>query len=146
MQNTPVLYAVRDGYAEITLNRPEQLNSFTAEMHAGLRESLDKAMADGARAILITGAGRGFCAGQDLMERKIPGPGETIDLRVFLRERYNPLIKRMREIPLPIVVAPGANATRYTLKLLPVQSRQEGGLLDRQPVGQHGLFAPRGHQ
>ena len=105
MQNTPVLYAVRDGYAEITLNRPEQLNSFTAELHAGLREGFERALAEGARAILVTGAGRGFCAGQDLMERKIPGAGEVIDLRVFLRERYNPLIKRMRELPLPIVVA-----------------------------------------
>lgn len=105
MSNAPVLYAVRDGYAEITLNRPDSLNSFTAEMHAALREAFEQAPAEGARAILVTGAGRGFCAGQDLTERKIPGAGETIDLRVFLRERYNPLIKRMRELPLPIVVA-----------------------------------------
>jgi 2-(1,2-epoxy-1,2-dihydrophenyl)acetyl-CoA isomerase len=105
MQNTSVLYARRDGYAEITLNRPDALNSFTGEMHAGLRDSLERALAEGARAILITGAGRGFCAGQDLTERKLPEPGEKADLRVFLRERYNPLIKRMREIPLPIVVA-----------------------------------------
>src|ERR1041385_6033698 len=105
MQNTPVLYAVRDDYAEITLNRPEALNSFTAELHAGLRDSFERALAEGARAILVTGAGRGFCAGQDLTERKIPGAGEGIDLRLFLRERYNPLIKRMREIPLPIVMA-----------------------------------------
>jgi 2-(1,2-epoxy-1,2-dihydrophenyl)acetyl-CoA isomerase len=105
MSNAPVLYAVRDGYAEITLNRPDSLNSFTAEMHAGLRESFERAPAEGARAILVTGAGRGFCAGQDLTERKMPAPGEPIDLRVFLRERYNPLIGRMRELPLPIVVA-----------------------------------------
>ncbi len=105
MSNASVHYAVRDGYAEITLNRPDSLNSFTAEMHAGLRDSFERAPAEGARAILVTGAGRGFCAGQDLTERKMPAPGEAIDLRVFLRERYNPLIKRMRELPLPIVVA-----------------------------------------
>jgi 2-(1,2-epoxy-1,2-dihydrophenyl)acetyl-CoA isomerase len=105
MQNITVLYAVRQGYAEITLNRPDSLNAFTGDMHAALRDALERAPAEGARAILLTGAGRGFCAGQDLTERKIPGPGETIDLRVFLRERYNPLIKRMRELPLPIVVA-----------------------------------------
>ncbi len=105
MSQTPVLYATRDGYAEITLNRPEQLNAFTAELHAGLRQSLERAASDGSRAILITGAGRGFCAGQDLMERKMPEPGEKPDLRIFLHERYNPLIRRMRALPLPIVVA-----------------------------------------
>jgi 2-(1,2-epoxy-1,2-dihydrophenyl)acetyl-CoA isomerase len=103
--NNTVLYETRDGYAEITLNRPEQLNAFTADLHAGLRAALERAPAEGARAILITGAGRGFCAGQDLTERKMPGPGESVDLRVFLRERYNPLIRRMRALPLPIVVA-----------------------------------------
>jgi 2-(1,2-epoxy-1,2-dihydrophenyl)acetyl-CoA isomerase len=105
MQNATVLYTARDGYAEITLNRPDALNAFTGEMHAALREALGRASAEGARAILITGAGRGFCAGQDLTERKLPAPGEPVDLRVFLRERYNPLIRRMRELPLPIVVA-----------------------------------------
>ncbi|MCW5770891.1 MAG: 2-(1,2-epoxy-1,2-dihydrophenyl)acetyl-CoA isomerase PaaG [Rhodospirillaceae bacterium] len=105
MTNTTVLYDVRDGYAELTLNRPAQLNSFTLELHEGLRHGLDRALAEGARAVLVTGAGRGFCAGQDLTERKLPEPGEAIDLRVFLRERYNPLIKRLRELPLPVIMA-----------------------------------------
>ncbi len=105
MSTDLILYALRDGYAEITLNRPDQLNSFNAEMHEGLRAAIERAVAEGARALLITGAGRGFSAGQDLTERKLPGPGETIDLRVFLRDRYNPLIRRLRELPMPVIVA-----------------------------------------
>ncbi len=100
-----VLFAARDGFAEITLNRAEQLNAFTGELHTALRGALERALAKHCRAVLLTGAGRGFCAGQDLTERRLPEPGDKPDLRVFLSERYNPLIRRMRELPLPIVVA-----------------------------------------
>jgi 2-(1,2-epoxy-1,2-dihydrophenyl)acetyl-CoA isomerase len=105
MTEPTVLYAARDAVAEITLNRPAQLNAFTGELHVALREALERAASEGSRAILLTGAGRGFSAGQDLTERKLPGPDEKPDLRVFLHERYNPLIRRMRALPLPIVVA-----------------------------------------
>jgi 2-(1,2-epoxy-1,2-dihydrophenyl)acetyl-CoA isomerase len=104
MSVDPVLYEARDGYAEITLNRPDQLNAFTAELHEGLGHAFDRASGEGRRALLITGAGRGFCAGQDLTERKLT-PGVAPDLRVFIEQRYNPLIRRMRRLPLPIVVA-----------------------------------------
>ncbi len=100
-----VLFASSDGVAEITLNRPQQLNAFTGELHAALRRALEQALTERCRAVLLTGAGRGFCSGQDLMERKLPEVGEKPDLGVFLNERYNPLIGRLREIPLPIVVA-----------------------------------------
>lgn len=105
MSDDPVLFSVEDSYALLTLNRPDRLNAFTKELHAGLREALDRAEAAAVRAILITGAGRGFCAGQDLRERGTPDPDNPPDLRVFLRERYNPLIERMRALPVPIVAA-----------------------------------------
>lgn len=105
MSDPSVLHATRDGYAEIVLNRPDRLNAFTLDMHEGLKRALDEAERAGARAILVTGAGSGFCAGQDLTERKMPAPGETMDLRVFLHERYNPLIRRLRALPVPIVMA-----------------------------------------
>ena len=100
-----VLYETRDNYAEITLNRPERMNSFTAQLHADINAGFDRAEAEGARAILVTGAGRGFSAGQDLTERERPTAEKRPDLTVFLRERYNPLILRMRAMPLPIVMA-----------------------------------------
>jgi 2-(1,2-epoxy-1,2-dihydrophenyl)acetyl-CoA isomerase len=103
MSSDPVLYASRDGYAEITLNRPDQLNAFTAELHEALRAGLERAERE-TRAVLITGAGRGFCAGQDLTERKMT-PGVSPDLREFIERRYNPLIRRMRQLRLPIVMA-----------------------------------------
>jgi 2-(1,2-epoxy-1,2-dihydrophenyl)acetyl-CoA isomerase len=105
MNEQPVLYSIADALAKIVLNRPARLNAFTLEMHEGLARALDAAERDKARAILVTGAGQGFCAGQDLTERKLPGPGESIDLRVFLHERYNPLIRRLRALPVPVVMA-----------------------------------------
>jgi 2-(1,2-epoxy-1,2-dihydrophenyl)acetyl-CoA isomerase len=105
MSEQPVLYSLADALAEIVLNRPARLNAFTLELHEGLARALDAAERDKARAILVTGAGQGFCAGQDLTERKLPGPGESIDLRVFLHERYNPLIRRLRALPVPVVMA-----------------------------------------
>ncbi len=105
MTDKTVLTEQHDGWWEITLNRPDRLNAFTGALHAELRAALEGAIAGGARAILVTGAGRGFCAGQDLTERKLPEPGEKPDLRQFLQTRYNPLIRLMRETRIPIVAA-----------------------------------------
>ena len=78
--DTPVLVEAREGWRKITLNRPDKLNSFTIDLHRQLAAALDKAAADeGCRAILLTGAGRGFCAGQDLNDRNV-APGEQVDL------------------------------------------------------------------
>jgi 2-(1,2-epoxy-1,2-dihydrophenyl)acetyl-CoA isomerase len=101
--------------ATITLNRPDKLNAFTEEMHRELAAALDTmATPDtGVRALLLTGAGRGFCAGQDLGARK----GDALpDLGHALNTTYNPLIRRLRKLPLPIVcavngVAAGAGAS-----------------------------------
>jgi 2-(1,2-epoxy-1,2-dihydrophenyl)acetyl-CoA isomerase len=94
------------GVTVITLNRPERLNSFTVEMHAALAEAFAGVEADaGCRAVLLTGAGRGFCAGQDLSDRAVAPGAEKRDLGESLEERYNPLVRRMRALPKPIVVA-----------------------------------------
>src|SRR5262249_47289890 len=77
MDETPILVAEREGYRVITLNRPQRLNAFTEAMHVALRAALNVAGDDPAcRALLITGAGRGFCAGQDLNDR-LAKAGET---------------------------------------------------------------------
>jgi 2-(1,2-epoxy-1,2-dihydrophenyl)acetyl-CoA isomerase len=105
-----------DGYAVITLNRPDRLNSFNPDMHERLRAALDEAArrAD-IRAILLTGAGRGFCAGQDLSDRVIGAQDKPIDLGETVGTFYNPLVRAMHALPKPIVcavngVAAGAGA------------------------------------
>jgi 2-(1,2-epoxy-1,2-dihydrophenyl)acetyl-CoA isomerase len=105
MDESSILVDVRDGYRVITLNRPQRLNSFTEDMHAALKKALDEAEIDSAcRALMITGAGRGFCAGQDLNDR-LAKPGEKIVLGVTLERYYNPLIRRLRALPFPVVAA-----------------------------------------
>src|ERR671914_369521 len=108
-----ILVSREAGVLTVTLNRPEKLNAFNPEMHKLLRAALEQALDDaGVRAVLLTGAGRGFCAGQDLSERKADAP---IDLSVSLGSNYNPLVRRLRALPKPIVcavngVAAGAGA------------------------------------
>ncbi|MFV2054141.1 2-(1,2-epoxy-1,2-dihydrophenyl)acetyl-CoA isomerase PaaG [Aliiroseovarius sp. YM-037] len=100
---------------EITLNRPDRLNSFNDDMHRALFAAIEQARETGARAILLTGAGRGFCAGQDLGDRdpaKMDGPP---DLSLTLTKFYNPLIRLIRSLDFPVVcavngVAAGAGA------------------------------------
>jgi 2-(1,2-epoxy-1,2-dihydrophenyl)acetyl-CoA isomerase len=101
-----VLVERKGAVTVVTLNRPDRLNSFTVEMHGALAAALDEAAADAAcRAILLTGAGRGFCAGQDLSDRAVaPGAGKR-DLGESLELRYNPLVRKMRALAKPIVVA-----------------------------------------
>ena len=91
----------------VTLNRPDKLNSFSTDMTTRLSAAFYAADQDpGCRAILVTGAGRGFCAGQDLSERAVaPGKSERVDVGHSLDTRFNPLIRRMRASPKPIVVA-----------------------------------------
>lgn len=110
-----ILFSVQDGIARITLNRPDKLNSFTAAMHLELRDAVARTTAAKARVLLITGAGRGFCAGQDLGERQMANPAE-IDLGHTLDTYYAPLIKSLRALDIPVLcavngVAAGAGAS-----------------------------------
>jgi 2-(1,2-epoxy-1,2-dihydrophenyl)acetyl-CoA isomerase len=99
----PVLVSLDAGVLSVTLNRPDKLNAFNPEMHKLLRAALEKALDDAAvRVVLLTGAGRGFCAGQDLSERNLD---EALDLSVSLGSNYNPLVRRLRALPKPVVCA-----------------------------------------
>jgi 2-(1,2-epoxy-1,2-dihydrophenyl)acetyl-CoA isomerase len=106
MAEEPLLVEIAEGVATLTLNRPERLNAFTTALHEALATALDRASRETAiRAVLITGAGRGFCAGQDLAERKpVPGQGPR-DLGQSLERYYNPLIRRLRDLEKPVVAA-----------------------------------------
>ena len=98
--------------ARITLNRPDRLNSFTVQMHEELRDAL--ANLHEARVVVLTGAGRGFCAGQDLNDRAV-SPGQAVDLGETVELYWNPLVRTIATMPQPIIaqvngVAAGAGA------------------------------------
>ncbi|MGQ2907666.1 MAG: 2-(1,2-epoxy-1,2-dihydrophenyl)acetyl-CoA isomerase PaaG [Aliihoeflea sp.] len=116
MSQDVVIYEKRDGYSVITLNRPDRLNSFNEAQHHALRAALDECEKDAnCGAILLTGAGRGFCAGQDLSDRDPAMMGERPDLGKTLETFYNPLVRKLRAMEKPVVcavngVAAGAGA------------------------------------
>lgn len=98
---TTLLYDAKDGVATVTLNRPDSLNALNAEMRRELLAVLKAARGDGeTRVVILTGAGRGFCAGADLRG----GSGER-DFRRVLTDEYNPLITAIRTLPKPVVAA-----------------------------------------
>ena len=104
MTYATIRFEVADQVATLTLNRPDKLNSYTAEMHAELKDALGRVAAadSGVRALLLTGAGRGFCAGQDLSQRSgpvVPDLGETIE------KQFNPLIRTLRTLEVPVIGA-----------------------------------------
>jgi 2-(1,2-epoxy-1,2-dihydrophenyl)acetyl-CoA isomerase len=109
-----ILLDINKNVAKITLNRPEKLNAINEQMHAELAHAMDRIELDRKiRAVLITGAGRGFCSGQDLSERAIGAP---FDAGNALERLYNPLIRRLRALERPIVgavngIAAGAGAS-----------------------------------
>jgi 2-(1,2-epoxy-1,2-dihydrophenyl)acetyl-CoA isomerase len=108
--------ALADGLLRLTLNRPDKLNSFNEEMHLALRAAMQRARDEnGIRAVLLTGAGRGFCAGQDLGDRDPRKDAAPPDLGYTIETFYNPLIRQMRSLDKPIIcavngVAAGAGA------------------------------------
>lgn len=105
MSEPTILYAADGGIARLTLNRPERLNSFNARMHEELRAALARAAAEGARVLVLTGAGRGFCAGQDLGDRQVAPDGGRADLGESIERNYRPLILALLSFPAPTVAA-----------------------------------------
>jgi 2-(1,2-epoxy-1,2-dihydrophenyl)acetyl-CoA isomerase len=111
-----ILFELAGGIAKLTLNRPDKLNSFTVAMHGEVRDALERVKAESAtRVLVLTGAGRGFCAGQDLADRAV-APGDTpVDLGESVEKWYAPLVRTLRALPMPVVcavngVAAGAGA------------------------------------
>jgi len=105
-----ILVSLETGVLAVTLNRPDKLNAFNPEMHEELRAALEQADGAEVRAVLLTGAGRAFCAGQDLSTRKVTPGAAPIDLAVSLGNYYNPLVRRLRELPKPVVCAVNGTA------------------------------------
>jgi 2-(1,2-epoxy-1,2-dihydrophenyl)acetyl-CoA isomerase len=93
-----------DDVAVLTLSRPDKLNAFTAEMHKEIRDALKAIEKAGARALVITGAGRAFCAGADLAERDLT-TAEEPDLGEVLETYYNPLVAKLNAMPIPVLAA-----------------------------------------
>jgi 2-(1,2-epoxy-1,2-dihydrophenyl)acetyl-CoA isomerase len=116
MSFNTILFSIEDGIAKLTLNRPDRLNSFTVDMHGEVAKALDEVECDQTvRTLLLTGAGRGFCAGQDLSDRAVSPGGDAVDLGESLENRYNPLVRRLTGLEMPVIcavngVAAGAGA------------------------------------
>jgi 2-(1,2-epoxy-1,2-dihydrophenyl)acetyl-CoA isomerase len=100
-----ILYSVEQGVARLTLNRPDKLNSFNVAMHQEVRDALGRVASDGARVLVLSGAGRGFCAGQDLGDRAVAPGGEGVDLGESIEKYYKPLVLALRNLPMPVIAA-----------------------------------------
>ena len=116
MNYTSIQYSVADHIARLTLNRPDRLNSFNAAMHEEVRYALTQVVVDGARVLVLTGAGRGFCAGQDLGDRAVAPGARGADLGESIERNYKPLVLALRNLPMPVIaavngVAAGAGAS-----------------------------------
>jgi 2-(1,2-epoxy-1,2-dihydrophenyl)acetyl-CoA isomerase len=111
-----ILFELAGGIAKLTLNRPDKLNSFTVAMHGEVRDALERVQAEkGTRVLVLTGAGRGFCAGQDLADRAVAPGDAPVDLGESVEKWYAPLVRTLRALPMPVVcavngVAAGAGA------------------------------------
>jgi 2-(1,2-epoxy-1,2-dihydrophenyl)acetyl-CoA isomerase len=116
MNYSNILFEITDDIARLTLNRPDKLNSFTAAMHEEVRNAVARLDSEpGVRALLLTGAGRAFCAGQDLGDRAVSPGGEAVDLGASIERYYAPLVLALRALRMPVVcavngVAAGAGA------------------------------------
>src|SRR5512142_2824208 len=115
MSYQTILFDVTGGVARLTLNRPDRLNSFNTTMHAEVREALGSLEGSDARVLVLTGAGRGFCAGQDLGDRAVAPGGAAVDLGESIEKNYKPLVMALRNLPMPVIgavngVAAGAGA------------------------------------
>jgi 2-(1,2-epoxy-1,2-dihydrophenyl)acetyl-CoA isomerase len=104
MSYETILFSVDRGIARLTLNRPDKLNSFNTQMHSEVRHALAELPKD-ARVLILTGAGRGFCAGQDLADRAVAPGAEGVDLGESIERNYKPLVLALQRLPLPVIAA-----------------------------------------
>jgi 2-(1,2-epoxy-1,2-dihydrophenyl)acetyl-CoA isomerase len=100
-----ILFDITGGVARLTFNRPDRLNSFNTAMHAEVREALGRVASSDARVLVITGAGRGFCAGQDLGDRAVAPGGTPADLGESVEKNYKPLVLALRSLRIPVIAA-----------------------------------------
>ncbi len=100
-----ILFSVEEGVARLTLNRPDKLNSFNTAMHKEVREALARVASEGGRVLVLSGAGRGFCAGQDLGDRAVAPGGQGVDLGESIETYYKPLVLALRNLPMPVIAA-----------------------------------------
>ncbi len=105
MSYQSILFDISAGIARLTLNRPDRLNSFNTAMHAEVREALGLLANSEARVLVVTGAGRGFCAGQDLGDRAVAPGGAAVDLGDSIEKNYKPLVLALRSLPMPVIAA-----------------------------------------
>ena len=99
-----ILLDITAGVARLTLNRPDRLNSFNTVMHAEVRDALHQ-VSSSARVLVVTGAGRGFCAGQDLGDRAVAPDGKAADLGDSVEKNYKPLVLALRSLAMPVIAA-----------------------------------------
>src|SRR6202035_3403984 len=100
-----ILFEVDSDIARLTLNQPDKLNSFNTQMHREVRQALSGPSISSARVLVLSGAGRGFCAGQDLGDRAVAPGSEGVDLGESLENRYNPLVLTLHNLPMPVIAA-----------------------------------------
>jgi len=101
-----IAFDLTDGIARLTLNRPDKLNSFNVAMHEEVRDALERTRSSGtSRVLVISGAGRGFCAGQDLGDRAVTPGSQGVDLGESIELRYKPLLLTLRKLPMPVIAA-----------------------------------------
>ena len=104
MSYETIKYEVNKGIATLTLNRPDVFNSLNEVMHAELKSALKEVQKDKSlRVLIITGNGKAFCAGQDLNDRSVNNPGEELDLGESIERKYNPLIKTIYNLEIPVI-------------------------------------------
>jgi 2-(1,2-epoxy-1,2-dihydrophenyl)acetyl-CoA isomerase len=105
MSYDTILFSVDGGIARLTLNRPDKLNSFNTQMHGEVRHALDRLPSVAARVLILTGAGRGFCAGQDLGDRAVAPGSQPVDLGDSIDKYYKPLVLALQGLPMPVIAA-----------------------------------------
>jgi 2-(1,2-epoxy-1,2-dihydrophenyl)acetyl-CoA isomerase len=100
-----ILFSVEGAIARLTLNRPDKLNSFNTKMHDEVQRALQTLPVSGARVLVLTGAGRGFCAGQDLGDRAVAPGSKGVDLGESIDKYYKPLVIALSNLPMPVIAA-----------------------------------------